>query len=53
VALAWLLKTSAVTILIPGTSSVSHLEENVAACGVELSELQMHALDRIEGATLA
>jgi pyridoxine 4-dehydrogenase len=50
VALAWLLKKSAVTILIPGTSSVAHLEENVAAGDVRLSDAQMHELDRI-GAT--
>jgi len=50
VALAWLLKKSAVTILIPGTSSVAHLEENVAAGDVGLSDAQMLELDRI-GAT--
>jgi pyridoxine 4-dehydrogenase len=52
VALAWLLKKSAVTILIPGTSSLAHLEENAAAGDVELSEAQMQQLDRI-GATAA
>jgi aryl-alcohol dehydrogenase-like predicted oxidoreductase len=50
VALAWLLQQSAVTILIPGTSSLAHLEENVAARDVRLSEAQLHELDRI-GAT--
>jgi pyridoxine 4-dehydrogenase len=50
VALAWLLQKSAVTILIPGTSSLAHLEENVAARGVRLSDTQMQELDRL-GAT--
>src|SRR5246500_4753186 len=38
VALAWLLKRSKVILPIPGTSSVAHLEENVAAAGLELSQ---------------
>jgi len=38
VALAWLLHRSDVTIPIPGTSSVEHLEENVAAADIELSD---------------
>ena len=37
-ALAWLLRRSPVVLPIPGTSSVEHLEENVAAAGVELSD---------------
>ncbi len=36
IALAWLLKRSKVILPIPGTSSVAHLEENVAAAGLEL-----------------
>src|SRR6202046_3160200 len=36
VALAWLLKRAKVILPIPGTSSVAHLEENVAAAGVQL-----------------
>jgi aryl-alcohol dehydrogenase-like predicted oxidoreductase len=47
VALAWLLRTSAATILIPGTSSLAHLEENIAARDVELTDAQMQALDRL------
>lgn len=43
-ALAWLLKRSPVMLPIPGTSSVAHLEENVSAAGVELSDEQMEAL---------
>jgi aryl-alcohol dehydrogenase-like predicted oxidoreductase len=38
VALAWLLKRSKVTLPIPGTSSVKHLEENIAAAGLELPQ---------------
>jgi len=38
VALAWLLKRSPVILPIPGTSSVAHLEENVAAAGLELPQ---------------
>jgi pyridoxine 4-dehydrogenase len=38
VALAWLLKRSPTMIPIPGTSRVPHLEENVAAAGIELSD---------------
>jgi aryl-alcohol dehydrogenase-like predicted oxidoreductase len=38
VALAWLLKRSKVILPIPGTSSIEHLEENVAAAGIELSK---------------
>jgi aryl-alcohol dehydrogenase-like predicted oxidoreductase len=47
VALAWLLRKSRVTILIPGTSLLAHLEQNVAARDVELSEAQMQALDQL------
>jgi aryl-alcohol dehydrogenase-like predicted oxidoreductase len=38
VALAWLLKRSRVILPIPGTSSVAHLEENVAAAKIELTQ---------------
>jgi pyridoxine 4-dehydrogenase len=37
IALAWLLQRSAAMLLIPGTSKVSHLEENIAAAGLRLS----------------
>jgi aryl-alcohol dehydrogenase-like predicted oxidoreductase len=46
VALAWVLKRSPVMLPIPGTSKVSHLEENVAAVNVSLSEEEFRALDR-------
>ncbi|MFC7132662.1 MULTISPECIES: aldo/keto reductase [Salinibaculum] len=38
IALAWLLAHSDVTLPIPGTSSIDHLEENVAASGIELTD---------------
>jgi aryl-alcohol dehydrogenase-like predicted oxidoreductase len=43
VALAWLLQTPA-TLPIPGTSSVAHLEENVAAAQIRLSDEEMAQL---------
>ena len=46
VALAWILKRSAVMLPIPGTSNVKHLEENVAAAGISLSDDDFIALDR-------
>ncbi len=45
VAIAWLLQHSPVMLPIPGTSSVAHLEENVAARNLTLTEAQMTALD--------
>jgi pyridoxine 4-dehydrogenase len=47
VALAWLLRRSPNILLIPGTSSVEHLRENLAAAELELSDDAMKALDRI------
>jgi aryl-alcohol dehydrogenase-like predicted oxidoreductase len=44
VAIAWLLQRSPVMLPIPGTSSVKHLEENVAAGKLRLSEAQMKTL---------
>ena len=44
VALAWLLARSRVTLPIPGTSSVAHLEENVAAAGLKLPDSVFHEL---------
>jgi aryl-alcohol dehydrogenase-like predicted oxidoreductase len=46
VALAWLLKRSPVMLPIPGTSKVAHLEENVGAASVVLSDAEFAALDR-------
>ncbi len=45
IALAWLLKRSAVMLPIPGTSRVAHLEENVAAADITLSAEDFAALD--------
>ena len=46
VALAWLLQRSPVMLPIPGTSSVQHLEQNVAAAGVKLTKHEFEELDR-------
>ena len=46
VALAWVLKRSNNMLPIPGTSRVSHLEENVAAAQIELSDEEFQQLDR-------
>ena len=43
-ALAWLLKRSPVMLPIPGTSSVAHLEENVAAAEIRLSDDEFETL---------
>jgi pyridoxine 4-dehydrogenase len=46
IALAWMLKRSNVMLPIPGTSKVKHLEENVAAREIKLSDEEFAALDR-------
>lgn len=46
VALAWLLRRGPNVILIPGTTSTAHLEENFAAAKVTLSDKQFDALSR-------
>lgn len=48
VALAWLLDRSPVMLPIPGTGSIDHLEENVAAANVRLSDDQWRRLDQIQ-----
>ncbi|MBA9063562.1 MULTISPECIES: aldo/keto reductase family oxidoreductase [Methylobacterium] len=50
VALAWLLRRSPNILLIPGTSSLGHLRENLAAAELSLPEEAMAALDRIGAA---
>ena len=45
IALAWVLKRSPVMLPIPGTSKVKHLEENVAAADIQLSDDDFVALD--------
>ena len=49
VALAWLLQRSPNVLLIPGTSSVAHLRENVAGAGLELPGDALAELDAIGG----
>jgi aryl-alcohol dehydrogenase-like predicted oxidoreductase len=46
IAIAWLLRRSRAILPIPGTSSVEHLEENVAAAGIPLSEGEFAELSR-------
>ena len=48
IALAWLLARYDRMLLIPGTRSVAHLEENVAATELELDDADLAALDRVE-----
>ncbi|WP_167538609.1 aldo/keto reductase family oxidoreductase [Streptomyces albofaciens] len=47
VALAWLLQRSPNILLIPGTSSVAHLRENVVGAGLSLSDEELAELDKI------
>ncbi|MFF4473520.1 aldo/keto reductase family oxidoreductase [Streptomyces sp. NPDC001599] len=47
VALAWLLRRSPNILLIPGTSSVAHLRENVTGAGLALSDEELTELDKI------
>jgi aryl-alcohol dehydrogenase-like predicted oxidoreductase len=49
VALAWLLQRSPVILPIPGTSSIAHLEENVAAAKIKLTPGEWKAIDTIAG----
>jgi pyridoxine 4-dehydrogenase len=49
VAIAWSLKKSPVVLAIPGTGKLAHLEENVAAAGIELTDAEFGALEAIEG----
>ena len=51
-ALAWLLKRSPVMLPIPGTSKVAHLEENVAAAEIELSDEEFETLSKAGSAEL-
>jgi aryl-alcohol dehydrogenase-like predicted oxidoreductase len=51
VALAWLLRRSPNILLIPGTSRVTHLRENLAAAALDLPTTELQELDRIAGAS--
>ncbi|MBV9747299.1 MAG: aldo/keto reductase family oxidoreductase [Acetobacteraceae bacterium] len=50
VALAWLLRRAPNILLIPGTSSVAHLRENLAAAGLDLPDDAMRELDGVASA---
>ena len=52
VALAWLLRRSPNILLIPGTSSVEHLRENLAAASLNLADEDVRELDAIGAAKL-
>lgn len=47
VAIAWLLRRSPIMLPIPGTSSIKHLEENVAAASLQLSDEEFAKLSAI------
>jgi aryl-alcohol dehydrogenase-like predicted oxidoreductase len=49
--LAWLLHRSPVMLPIPGTSSLAHLEENMAARKIELSPEEWKAIDAVASET--
>jgi pyridoxine 4-dehydrogenase len=53
VALAWLLKRSPVILPIPGTSSLAHLEENMQATSLKLSEEEFDELSGVEELTFS
>jgi aryl-alcohol dehydrogenase-like predicted oxidoreductase len=48
-ALAWLLHRSPVVLPIPGTSTVAHVEDNIAAAGISLSDDEFAALEAAVG----
>lgn len=49
----WVLTRSPVTLPIPGTSTVQHLEENTAAAGIELTNQDFSELDTLGKRTWA
>lgn len=53
IASAWLLQRSPWMLPIPGTSSVEHLEENIAAAAIRLSNEEFRQLDEVNGKTAA
>jgi pyridoxine 4-dehydrogenase len=52
-ALAWLLRRAPNILLIPGTSSVAHLRENLSAADLELPKDALAALDGVAGSAAA
>jgi pyridoxine 4-dehydrogenase len=53
IALAWLLRRSKLMLPIPGTSSVAHLEENIAAAGLELPDAAFKELSSVKPAPVS
>ena len=53
VALAWLLRRAPNVLLIPGTSSIEHLRENLAAADLDLPDDAITVLDRIAAERVA
>lgn len=49
IALAWVLQRSPIMLPIPGTSNLRHLEENLAAASLRLSEPELRQLDEVNG----
>jgi pyridoxine 4-dehydrogenase len=47
IALAWLLHRAPNIILIPGTTTINHLEENIASAAIELTNDEMERLNRM------
>lgn len=47
IALAWLLHRAPNIILIPGTTTISHLEENIAARSISLTSEEINKLDQV------
>lgn len=47
IALAWLLHYAPNIILIPGTTTIAHLEENIAASSITLTEVEINSLNQI------
>lgn len=47
VAIAWALQRSPVVLMIPGTSKVTHVEQNVAAAGLKLSAADIAEIDKL------
>lgn len=53
IAAAWLLQRSPIMLPIPGTSSVEHLQENIAAAAIRLAPQEFRELDQVQGKTSA
>ena len=49
IAIAWLLQRSPTMLPIPGTSSIAHLEENLLASRIELTQEEFESLDTLKG----